>query len=84
MSYQIIISRQAAKEIKKLPKATIPKVYTKIKSLADDPRPSGVVKLTSFENLWRVRVGDYRIIYTIEDDVQIVDIRQVIDRKDAY
>ena len=84
MSYKVLISRQAGKEIKKLPKATIPKVYTKIKALADNPRPSGVVKLTSFENLWRIRVGSYRIIYSIEDDIQIVDIREVVDRKDAY
>ena len=84
MSYQVLISRQAAKEIKKLPKKTISKVYSIIKSLALEPRPIGVVKLTSFENLWRVRVGNYRIIYTIEDDIQIVDIRRIADRKDAY
>jgi len=46
MNYQVISSRQAAKEIKKLPKVIIPKVYSKISSLAEDPRPPGVVKLT--------------------------------------
>lgn len=84
MSYSLIISRQAAKEIKKLPKEMIPKIHSKIALLLEDPRPSGVVKLVAFENLWRVRVGNYRIIYSIEDKIQVVDVRQVVDRKNAY
>ena len=84
MSYKVIISRQAAKAIKKLPKGNISKILTKLNSLSDNPRPPGVIKLTSFENLWRVRVGNYRIIYSIEDEVHVVDIREVVDRKDAY
>ncbi|HKK87531.1 MAG TPA: type II toxin-antitoxin system RelE/ParE family toxin [Saprospiraceae bacterium] len=84
MEYEIIISRQAVKEIKKLPKAAVPKVYSKIRSLSDNPRPNGVVKLVTYDNLWRVRVGPYRIIYSIEDKIKVVDVRKVVNRKDAY
>ena len=84
MTYKVIISRQAVKEIKKLPKSTILKVHSKITSLSKNPRPSGVVKLVSYDNLWRVRVGNYRIIYTIEDKIKVVDVREVVNRKDAY
>lgn len=84
MEYEIIISRQAVKEIKKLPIAAIPKVYSKIRSLSDNPRPKGVVKLVTYDNLWRVRVGPYRIIYSIEDKIKVVDVRKVVNRKDAY
>lgn len=83
MEYEIIISRQAVKEIKKLPKAAVPKVYSKIRSLSDNPRPNGVVKLVTYDNLWRVRVGPYRIIYSIEDKIKVVDVRKVVNRKDA-
>ena len=58
--------------------------HHKIKSLADNPRPSGVVKLVSFNNLWRVRVGNFCIVYSIEDKIKVVDIREVVNRKDAY
>ena len=84
MNYKVVLSRQAVKEIKKLPRDTIKKVHSKISSLSFDPRPSGVVKLASFQNLWRIRVGNYRIIYSIEDDIRIVDIREVVNRKNAY
>ncbi len=80
MNYKVIISRQAVKEIKKLPRITIPKVHSKIKSLSENPRPKGVVKLVAYDNLWRIRVGNYRI----EDKIKVVDVREVVNRKDAY
>ena len=84
MKYKLVISRQASKEIKKLPKAVIPKIYSKISSLQENPRPSGVVKLTSYDNIWRVRIGNYRVIYSIHDTIQVIDVRRVADRKDVY
>ena len=85
MSYEVIISKRAAKEIKNLPHQEIPKIFQKIKLLADDPRPSGSKKLSGTEeDLYRIRSGDYRVIYSIEDVVKIVDIRQVGHRRDIY
>ncbi len=55
-----------------------------IDGLAIDPRPSGVVKLSGEENLYRVRAGDYRIVYSIQDAALLVLIVKVGDRKDVY
>jgi len=56
-----------------------------IDALEENPRPSGCKKLKdATENLWRIRVGDYRIIYVIADEVKIVDVRKVGHRKDIY
>lgn len=82
--YRIVISRLAGKELRQLPHDVISKIHSKIAALTDNPRPSGVVKLITFENLWRIRVGTYRVIYSIDDKEQIIDIRRIVDRKDAY
>lgn len=84
MAYTIIISKQASKEIKQLPKEYISKVYQKIISLGEVPRPSGVVKLTSKQDLYRIRVGMYRVLYSIDDDIEIIDVRKIAHRKDIY
>ena len=81
--YNILIKPSAAKELKKLPKKDIPRIVAKIESLANDPRPGGVEKLTSHEN-YRVRLGIYRIIYSIEDENLIVIVIKVGHRKDIY
>ena len=83
--YQVIISKIAGKELRLCPKHMIAKIFSKMQSLADDPRPAGCKKLEGYnENLWRIRVGDYRIIYSIDDVIQIVDVRHIGNRKDIY
>lgn len=52
--------------------------------LADDPRPTGVVKLAGDDNLWRIRIGNYRVVYEIYDDQLIVLVLRVAHRKDIY
>ncbi len=85
MMYQIITTPSAKKEIKALPNISVPRINKAIRKLAENPRPSGSRKLVQTkENLWRIRVGDYRVIYLIEDVVCIVEIRKVRHRKDAY
>jgi mRNA interferase RelE/StbE len=64
--YQVIISKAATKELRNLPKEIIPALYHKMLSLSEDPRPEGCKKLVSNkEAIWRIRVGDYRITYSI-------------------
>jgi len=64
--YTLSISKIAGKELKKLPAKEVKKIFPKIKSLSINPRPEGCKKLKGeSESLWRIRVGDYRIIYTI-------------------
>jgi mRNA interferase RelE/StbE len=63
-------------------------IYTRIISalhaLADDPRPHGVKKLKGYRDYWRIRVGDYRIIYTIQDDRLLVVVIRIGHRRDVY
>ena len=83
--YSISINSLALKELSKLPKAMAKKAEKVIDSLAEEPRPVGVKKLKGMdEDLFRIRLGDYRIIYSVEDEIKIVDIRRVGHRKDIF
>ena len=83
--YSITIKKSAAKELEHLPGNILKKVTHEIYQLAGNPRPTGSKKLKgSSENLWRIRIGDYRVVYLIEDTVKIIDIRKVGHRKDIY
>lgn len=82
--YSIVFTNRAKKELLSLPYQVILIIETKIDSLADQPRPAGCKKLQGSENEYRIRIGNYRIIYTVEDVIKIVTIIKVADRKDAY
>jgi len=60
------------------------RIFARIEALADTPRPPGCKKLRGTRDLWRIRIGDYRAIYQIDDARHIVEIRAVGDRKDIY
>lgn len=83
--YQVLFIKSAAKEVRKFPSEIIKRIIEKSKELENDPRPIGCKKLSGeTEDLWRIRTGDYRIVYAINDDILIVDIRRVGHRKDIY
>lgn len=83
--YRIIISQLALKELTRLQRPVIQKVETAINQLSENPRPIGVKKLKAqSEDLYRIRVGDYRIIYSIEEEIKIIDVRKIGHRKDIY
>ncbi len=83
--YKIEIDQSAEKELAALPKETLRKVVRVINGLEKEPRPSGVKKLkASDENLYRIRSGDYRIVYAIAEEIKIVNIRRIRHRKDVY
>ena len=85
MTYKIQISQSAFRELKQLQKPAIKKIGQLIESLAENPRPSGVKKLKAVnEDLYRVRAGDYRVVYAVDDTIRIVDIRKIGHRKDIY
>jgi mRNA interferase RelE/StbE len=84
MPYQVIFAKSAQKELDKLPKAFGLKVLAKIEVLSDNPRPHGCKKLEGSQNNYRIRVNDYRIIYSIYDKELIVDIVKIDDRKQIY
>jgi len=83
-NYDIIFTRSARKEIESFDNKTIQKILPKIESLAIKPRPVNCLKLQGEENLWRIRIGDYRVIYSIYDNKHIVDIIAVRHRNEAY
>jgi mRNA interferase RelE/StbE len=83
--YNISINQSALKELGKLPKAMAKKAEKAIDALAEEPRPVGVKKLKGAdEDLYRIRVGDFRIIYSIEDEIKIVDVLKIGHRKEIY
>lgn len=85
MSYKLLIKKSAAKEMDGLPTKAVAPVTSAILALKENPRPSGCKKLKGSKlNLWRIRVGDYRVIYIIDDSIQIVDVQKVGHRKDIY
>jgi mRNA interferase RelE/StbE len=83
-NYTIEFKNSAVKELHKLPNIEVARIANLIESLSKNPRPSGCKKLKVYANLWRVRSGDYRIIYSIEDQILVVEILEVVNRKDAY
>ncbi|MFZ1807625.1 MAG: type II toxin-antitoxin system RelE/ParE family toxin [Cyclobacteriaceae bacterium] len=82
--YNVVISKSASKEIASLPSPIINRIIQAIKKLGENPRPSGCKKLKGGQDTWRIRIGDYRVIYTINDIIHIVDVRSVGHRKDVY
>ncbi len=83
--YKITIGSSAEKDLDKLPKGALRKIEPAIDALANEPRPNGCKKLKgTYEDLWRIRVGDYRIVYSVADKVEIIDIRRVRHRRDVY
>jgi mRNA interferase RelE/StbE len=83
--FNIIFDKSAEKDLENLPNNLIRRVLRVIEKLADDPKPIGVKKLKgSDEDLYRIRSGDYRIVYAINDSVKIVNIRRIRHRKEVY
>lgn len=85
MAYTVAYKPCADRDLKKLPQNVRPKIIVKIGSLADNPRPPDVKKLSGeLHSLYRVRVGDYRVIYKIEDDKLVVLVVEIEHRKNSY
>ena len=82
--YRVTVSPGADRQISKLPKADKSGILNKIESLGDNPRPYGFKKLVHYTDFFRVRSGNYRIIYNIVDRELIVSVVEVTDRRDAY
>lgn len=84
MKYVVEISAHARKQLKRMQKTEKKKLLDKIDSLSNDPRPHGYKKLHYYTEYFRVRVGNYRIIYTVQDQRLLVVVVEIIDRRDAY
>ena len=84
MPFTIYLTKAAAKDLAAVPEKFLQQIDNTIRSLADNPRPHGSIKLQGADNLYRIRKGDFRIIYSIEDEALIVTVIRVRDRRDVY
>jgi len=84
MSYRVEITRKAAKQVKSLSQEVQERIRAEIKALADNPRPAGAKKISGKENFYRVRVGDYRILYEIQNKILLVLVIEVGHRREIY
>ena len=84
MAHRLVITGAARKDLDQLPKEVLERADPKILALAENPRPFGSEKLQGFENLYRIRVGKYRVIYEIDKSASTVTVAKVEHRKSVY
>lgn len=82
--YRVVVERSAEKDLRRLPLDVRSRVVDALRRLADDPRPVGSRKLAGTKHDWRIRVGDYRVIYEIADSIRVVRVYRVRHRREAY
>ena len=82
--YSLEIKSSAQRELDALDDTLFARIDRKIMSLADNPRPAGCKKLKGYRNHWRIRVGDWRVIYVLNDARSLVSITRVAHRRDVY
>ncbi len=82
--YSVILKHSAQKEIRALDAVVRTRVLNSIRSLASDARPSGCRKLVGAADRWRLRIGDYRIIYSVDDNKRVIEIIAARHRSKAY
>lgn len=82
--YEIFFDSRASKELSKLDKPVARRVYSAVMALTEDPRPDGCRRLSGYPGLWRVRVGDHRVVYSIDDGRLVVVALRVAHRREVY
>ena len=82
--YEVYLERAAEQDLKRLSSKDFQRIISKIKALAKSPRPTGCRKLFSSKSDWRIRVGDYRIVYEIDDREEVVRVMRIRHRREAY
>ena len=83
MTYRVILPKRVQKELDRLPSVIHDRIIATATKLEENPRPSGCLKLGG-RNAWRIRVGEYRIIYEIDDAKQLVVVTTIAHRKEVY
>ena len=83
-SYRIALTASAEKELHGLPAKVVAAIMPRLEHLASVPRPPGCKKLKGGDKEWRIRVGDYRIVYVIDDTAKTVDVTRIAHRREVY
>jgi mRNA interferase RelE/StbE len=81
--YRVVFARSARRELEVLEATVARRIIFRVEALTTDPRPHGCVKLQGAADLWRIRIGDYRVV-SIDDNARLVDIHVIRHRSDAY
>ena len=84
MAYSVELAPAAKRQVRKLDRAIQERVIRRLEALGKDPRPHGVEKLEGVESTYRVRLGEYRIVYEIQDKILVVLVLKVGHRKEVY
>jgi len=84
MAYLILLSPPAERQLRSFAPTIQKRLVKRMKTLQNDPRPPGMKKLAGEDDLYRIREGDYRIIYTIQDEELIILVVKIGDRKEVY
>jgi mRNA interferase RelE/StbE len=84
MTYRVTMTATAVKERKRLDATSRKRVDAALKGLLENPRPSGAKKLSGSQHDWRIRVGDYRILYEVDDEGRLITIWRIAHRREAY
>jgi mRNA interferase RelE/StbE len=82
--YEVVLARSARREIEALDASVVHRIFPRLEALATEPRPKDCRKIRGSQAIWRIRVGDYRIVYEVNDDARLVDIVAVRHRSKAY
>jgi mRNA interferase RelE/StbE len=83
-SYRVVLTSSASKELKELSAQLNARIVPRLENLADNPRPPGCKKLRGGDKEWRIRVGDYRVVYTIDGAKSLVEVTRIRHRSEVY
>jgi mRNA interferase RelE/StbE len=83
-SYRVVLTSSSVRELKHLSALLNERIIPRLENLASNPRPPGCKKLKGGHNEWRIRVGDYRVVYTIDDAALLMEVTRIRHRNDAY
>jgi len=83
-SYAVELKPSARKELESLPDTVLARVVRRVEALQQEPRPAGCKKLKGYKDQWRVRIGDWRVIYIVDDKARLVSVTRIAHRREVY
>jgi len=82
-AYRLLLKKSAERDLRKIPRADLQRIIQRIKELSAIPRPSGNEKLAG-QDSYRIRQGDYRVVYTVDDDQRLIEVIKIGHRREVY
>ncbi len=82
--YEVLLERRAERDLKRLPAKEFHRIIREIKALAENPKPVGCHRIAGSKSDWRIRVGDYRVIYELDEKAKAIRVMRVRHRREVY